>query len=93
MTTPAQATVGGKQIEYTHNNEAIYEVERYSAESGEPNPISTAYVQMGRGESVGIALYEAMRDNPTLRPGDVRRTLIGIRTTITRTETAAPEDE
>ena len=91
--TPARKIIGGKEIEYTHNNEAIYEVERYSAESGEPNPISTAYVLMGRGESVSIALFEAMRDNPTLRPGDVRRTLIGIRTTITRTETAAPEDE
>ena len=90
--SPARATIGGKEIEYSHNNEAIYEVERFSAEEGEPNPISTAYVQMGRGESVSISLYESFRDSPTLRPGDVRRTLIGIRTTITRTETEAEDN-
>ena len=91
--SPARTTIGGKEIEYSHNNEAIYEVERFSAESGEPNPISTAYVQMGRGESVSISLYESFRDNPTLRPGDVRRTLVGIRTTIARTETDAEAEE
>ena len=91
--SPRPTIVGDKVISYSHSNEAIYQVERYSAESGEPNPISVAFVQMGTAESVSVSLYKTFRDNPTLARGDVSRTLLGIRSTITRVETDAPEEE
>ena len=90
--TPRRKTIGGKVVTYEHHNEAIYQVERYSAEQGEPNPLSIAYVLIGRGEDVSISVLNAFRDNPTLRPGDVRRTFLGIRTTITREEADEEED-
>ena len=89
--TPPETTIDGKVISYSHSNEAIYRVERFSAESGQPNPVSEVFVAMGRAESVSIPVFKAFRDNPTLRPGDVSRTLVGIRVTITREE--ADEEE
>ena len=93
VVSPPRVDVGGKRISYTHDNEAIYQVERYSTGEGEPNPVSVAYVNMSRAQSVSISLYKTFRDNPTLARGDVSRTLLGIRTTITRVETDAPDED
>ena len=84
VNSPASTVVGNKRVSYTHNNQAIYKVEKLSAEG--PNVFVEEYVDMSTAVSVSIALYNSFKNNTAVSGIRVSKVFEGIRTTITRVE-------
>ena len=93
--SPSREFVGNTRIAYDHYNEAIYSYERLSAEG--PNTQGVTYTHLNNAETITNEAINTARTRTftaaQLENAEVAdsRELIGVRVTITRSETEVVE--